>query len=145
MALPLPANRKLVGILEIISTQDDKIFDENDLKVARDISPILGQYIHSLDRRKDSTPEEQLHRISQVIHSAKHVDDILIEVKDSILDLFEADVITIYAVDSANNEIYSKVKSGDRIDKIRVPISPVSIAGWVAMSQKASTSKRLRR
>ncbi|QPJ66847.1 MAG: GspE/PulE family protein [Candidatus Nitrohelix vancouverensis] len=143
MALPLPANRKLVGILEIISTQDDKIFDENDLKVARDISPILGQYIHSLDRRKDSTPEEQLHRISQVIHSAKHVDDILIEVKNSILDLFEADVITIYAVDSANNEIYSKVKSGDRIDKIRVPISPVSIAGWVAMSQKSVNIKNV--
>jgi len=35
------------------------------------------------------------------------------------------------------NEIFSKIKSGEEINEIRVPLSPVSIAGWVGMHQKS--------
>jgi type II secretory ATPase GspE/PulE/Tfp pilus assembly ATPase PilB-like protein len=83
------------------------------------------------------SPEENLHRISQAIHSAKDIDEILIELKESILNLFEAQAITIYAVDGPKNEIFSKVKSGAEINEIRVAISPVSIAGWVASHEES--------
>ena len=142
-ATPLPFNKKLVGVLEIISNNGGKPLGESEVKVVREIAPALGQTLDRLNKIQQEKQSKEavhkgeiLHKISQTIHSAKHVDDILIELKDSILELFDATVITIYAVDSANNEIYSKVKSGDRVDKIRVPISPVSIAGWVAMTQK---------
>ena len=45
-------------------------------------------------------------------------------------------MITIYAIDASKNEIYSKLKSGDAVNEIRVPISSNSVAGYVAMSQQ---------
>ena len=89
-----------------------------------------------LGLQQNLSPEEKLHTLSQALHAAKNVDEILIELKDFILDLFDARIITIYAVDTDRNEIYSKIKSGERIDEIRVPIAVQSIAGWVALEQK---------
>ncbi len=151
LAVPLPYNRKLIGVLEIINKKEGETFSDADFKIARDISPALGLVLARLDEAvaKDGKPgekpvsaekpissEERLHNISQAIHSAKNVDEILIELKDSILKLFDATRITIYAVDATKNEIYSKMKSGDQIATIRVPISPISVAGWVALDQK---------
>jgi type II secretory ATPase GspE/PulE/Tfp pilus assembly ATPase PilB-like protein/transcriptional regulator with GAF, ATPase, and Fis domain len=89
-----------------------------------------------LSSQKNFSPEEKLHTLSLALHAAKNTDEILLELKDFILDLFDARIITIYAVDSDRNEIYSKIKSGDRIDEIRVPLAIESIAGWVALEQK---------
>lgn len=84
-------------------------------------------------------PQVKLVNIVNSIHSAKNVDEILIELKDSILETFDAALITIYAVNNQKNEIYSKIKSGNTINEIRVPISVASIAGWVALEQKMIT------
>ena len=81
-------------------------------------------------------PQQKLFQIINAIHSAKNVDEILLELKLSILELFNASLITIYAIDTSKNEIYSKLKSGDAINEIRVPISSNSVAGYVAMSQQ---------
>jgi type II secretory ATPase GspE/PulE/Tfp pilus assembly ATPase PilB-like protein/GAF domain-containing protein len=146
MVLPIPHNKKLVGVMEVIHRKNGDPFSEQDFKLAREISPAIGQILSRLEEEfgmasipTEATvaPEENLHRISQAIHSAKNIDEILIELKDSILRLFESQAITIYAVDPQSNEIFSKVKSGDQISEIRLPISPVSIAGWVGMEQKS--------
>lgn len=146
MVLPIPHNKKLVGVMEVIHRKNGEPFSEKDFKLARELSPALGQILASLEKQfgmnpipieAPVAPEEGLHRISQAIHSAKNIDEILIELKDSILKLFESQAMTMYAVDHQRNEIYSKVKSGDQINEIRLPISPVSIAGWVAMEQKS--------
>ncbi|HIN87421.1 MAG TPA: GAF domain-containing protein, partial [Nitrospinaceae bacterium] len=44
--------------------------------------------------------------------------------------------VTIYAVDEKRKEIYSKVTYGNKLGKIRVSISPRSVAGYVAMVKK---------
>jgi type II secretory ATPase GspE/PulE/Tfp pilus assembly ATPase PilB-like protein/GAF domain-containing protein len=147
MVLPIPHNKKLIGVVEVINKRrDGESFSDADFKLAREISPILGniffqleeQYgMESLPTSEVLSPEENLHQISQAIHSAKNIDEILIEFKESILNLFKAQAITIYAFDAQRNEIFSKVKSGDEINEIRAPISPVSIAGWVASHQKS--------
>ncbi len=161
LVIPLPYNRKLIGVLEVINKKNEGVFSEEDLKLARDLSPAMGLVLAKLeeeerlgiqpkkidcsvsspdaDENSGVSSEEKLHKISQAIHSAKNVDEILIELKDSILEIFEADKITIYAQDSATSEIYSKFKSGDETAEIRVPISPASIAGCVAMMQKSVT------
>ncbi len=145
MAIPLPHNKKLVGVLEVINKNSSNKFSEKDFRRAKEISPILGQAMSKLDLEKlevDSATksnlerQEKFHAITQAIHSARNVDEILIEQKNSILELFDAESITIYAVQSEKNEIVSKVKSGDSINEIRVPISPRSIAGFVALEQK---------
>ena len=69
-----------------------------------------------------------LHDIANQIHSAKNTDDILINLKDEMLSLFDADRITIYVVEGKKKEIYSRFKSEDIAREIRVPINNKSIA-----------------
>jgi len=70
--------------------------------------------------------------ISNQIHSAKNINEILINLKDQILSLFDADRITIYVVDGKKKEIYSRFLAGDFPKEIRVPINTKSIAGYTA-------------
>lgn len=85
----------------------------------------------SKDREKLSY-YKALNDISNQIHSAKDINEILITLKDQILSLFDADRITIYVVDGKKKEIYSRFKAEDISREIRVPINNKSIAGYTA-------------
>lgn len=88
--------------------------------------------------QKKLTYEQRLKDISNEIHSAKDIDHVLIGIKDHILELFDTDRITIYALaDSKRSEIYSKFKTGDGIKEIRLPLDKRSIAGYVGMSLRS--------
>ncbi|MDD4240395.1 MAG: ATPase, T2SS/T4P/T4SS family [Smithellaceae bacterium] len=73
-----------------------------------------------------------LQEITNRIHAAQNIPQILIDFKEDFLDLFNADMITIYVVDKLRNEIYSLMLAGSQLKEIRVPISNQSIAGYVA-------------
>ncbi len=75
---------------------------------------------------------EHLQQIINQIHSAKDLDHILVDLKDEILGLFDAERLTLYAVDAERKEIYSKFLDIDEVKEIRVPVSEQSIAGFVA-------------
>lgn len=68
------------------------------------------------------------------IHSADNVNTILIQIKDSIADLFNAERITIYLADTKRNLLISKVKSGSEIQQIVIPISDSSLSGYCAIN-----------
>ena len=70
--------------------------------------------------------------ITNRIHAAQNIRQILVDLKDGILNLFSAHSITIYVVDRARSEIYSLFLIGARVKEIRVPINNRSIAGHVA-------------
>ncbi|MDA8124786.1 MAG: GspE/PulE family protein [Deltaproteobacteria bacterium] len=74
--------------------------------------------------------------ITNRIHAAQNIKQILVDLKDGILNLFSAHSITIYVVDQGRNEIYSMFVSGAQVKEIRVPINNRSIAGYVANSGK---------
>jgi type II secretory ATPase GspE/PulE/Tfp pilus assembly ATPase PilB-like protein len=84
--------------------------------------------------QKELEFSKKLNFITNEIHSSKDIDDILINLRDSILSLFDADRLTIYVVDGANKEIVSRFKTGEEINEIRVPINNASIAGYSAKS-----------
>jgi len=77
-----------------------------------------------------------LREITNRIHSAKNINEILVDLKDDMLRLFDADRITIYAVDGVKKELYSRFMVGNGIKEIRVPVSPESIAGYTAHSKE---------
>jgi hypothetical protein len=79
---------------------------------------------------------ENLKNITHQLHLAENIDDILINFKDNLLELFDAERITIYAVDHAKKEIYSKIKDGSELTEIRLPINRSSIAGYCASTGK---------
>jgi hypothetical protein len=70
--------------------------------------------------------------ITNRIHAAQNIKQILVDLKDGILNLFNAHSITIYVVDRPRNEIYSMFLIGTQVKEIRVPINNKSIAGYVA-------------
>ncbi len=155
LVLPLPHNKKLIGVLELLNKQGGDKFSVEDQKTARELSASLGGLLAKLDEEGNSSSassgsgngstgggkEEKILSLSHAIHAAKNVDEILLELKDSILEMFDASLITIYALDQAKNEIYSKIKSGDAVNEIRVPLSTKSIAGCVGVEQKLANIK----
>lgn len=86
--------------------------------------------------------EEKLHirqallDITNRIHAAPNLKQILVDLKDGILNLFNAHSMTIYVVDRPRNEIYSMFLSGTQVREIRVAINNKSIAGYVANNGK---------
>ena len=74
--------------------------------------------------------------ITNRIHAAQNIKQILVDLKDGILNLFNAHSITIYVVDRTRNEIYSMFLIGAQVKEIRVPINNRSIAGYVANTGK---------
>ncbi len=75
---------------------------------------------------------EQVRRITNQIHAAKDLDQILLDLHKDILGLFDAEGLTLYAVDPERKEIFSKVPHIDSVEEIRVPISEASLAGFTA-------------
>jgi len=84
--------------------------------------------------QKELEFSKRLNFITNKIHSSRDIDDILINLRDSILGVFDADRLTIYVVDGAKKEIVSRFKTGEEINEIRVPINNASIAGYSAKS-----------
>uniref|UniRef100_C6DY88 Putative phytochrome sensor protein n=1 Tax=Geobacter sp. (strain M21) TaxID=443144 RepID=C6DY88_GEOSM len=68
------------------------------------------------------------------IHSSGNLNTILIQLKDSIAALFKAERLTIYVIDQKQKMLMSKVKSGEEIQQITVPIGSNSLAGFCALS-----------
>ncbi|MBW2567774.1 MAG: GspE/PulE family protein [Deltaproteobacteria bacterium] len=78
----------------------------------------------------------KLQDICNKIYAASNVDEILVNLKDEITNLFEAERLTVYVVDGKKRELVSRFKSGDEMSEIRVPVSLTSIAGYSAFKQK---------
>jgi transcriptional regulator with GAF, ATPase, and Fis domain len=143
IVVPLPFNKKLVGVMEIINKKGEQSFGQEDFFKAKAIAPIMGMAIAKLrDKGKEPsnggspTQERQIHVLSQMIHSSDNFEDLLKRLKEPLLKYFEAEAVTIYGVDEDRKEIYSKVTYGNKLGKIRVPISSKSVAGYVAMVKK---------
>ncbi|MFQ5449029.1 MAG: ATPase, T2SS/T4P/T4SS family [Nitrospinaceae bacterium] len=136
LVVALPFNKRLMGVLELLNKVGEEKFTEGDVRQARELSSTLG---HALVKLELEEIEQKLQATTHAIHSAKNIDEILLELKEPILELFNANLITIYAVDPKKKEIYSKIKSGTSINEIRVPISPKSISGCVALEKRPVT------
>jgi type II secretory ATPase GspE/PulE/Tfp pilus assembly ATPase PilB-like protein len=84
---------------------------------------------------------QELQEITNEINSAKNLNEILIDLRNRVLGLFGADRLTIYVVDGTTKEIYSRFKAGDEINEIRVPISEISVSGFVAKTSQTINIK----
>ena len=80
----------------------------------------------------NSRIRKELLDITNRIHAAQNMKQILVDLKNGILNLFNANSITIYVVDKLRNEIFSMFLAGTQLKEIRLPINNKSIAGYVA-------------
>ncbi len=80
----------------------------------------------------------QLHQVTARIHDTENVEQIMLETSQDICKLLNADRLTLYAVNEDRMSIVSKIKTGLNSSRdLKLPISPQSLAGYVAYSKKA--------
>ncbi len=84
---------------------------------------------------------KRLIEIANMINSAPSIQEILVDIKDKMLDLVEAERVTVFALDTKNQELFSLVKAGAEVKEIRVPKTFGSIAGFTALSRKTANIK----
>jgi|SaaInlStandDraft_7_1057024.scaffolds.fasta_scaffold01603_9 type II secretory ATPase GspE/PulE/Tfp pilus assembly ATPase PilB-like protein/GAF domain-containing protein len=133
LVVALPYNKRLMGVLECLNHESGEIFSDGYVRQAKELSTTLG---HALAKLEVEDIESKIQDTAHAIHSAGTIDEILLDLQRPILQLFDSGLITIYAVDEIRNEIYSKIKSGNQVNEIRVPISEKSISGCVALTKK---------
>ena len=80
---------------------------------------------------------KKLQTVTNKIHATRNIGEIMLELSGEICALFEADRLTIYVTGEDKATIVSKVKTGlGSFKDIRLPISPQSIAGYVAYHKR---------
>ncbi|MDO8286785.1 MAG: ATPase, T2SS/T4P/T4SS family [Rhodoferax sp.] len=78
----------------------------------------------------------QLHHVTARIHDTENLEQIMLETSQDICKLLNADRLTLYAVNEDQTAIVSKIKTGlTSSSDLKLPISPQSIAGYVAFSR----------
>src|SRR5215831_1527339 len=75
---------------------------------------------------------EHIKRITNQIHAASELDQILLDLHKEILSLFDAEDLTLFAFDSEKKEIFSKVPHIDTVEEVRISITEQSLAGFCA-------------
>jgi type II secretory ATPase GspE/PulE/Tfp pilus assembly ATPase PilB-like protein len=79
----------------------------------------------------------QLHQVTARIHETENLEQIMLEASQDICKLLNADRLTLYVVNEDQSAIISKIKTGlNTSSDLKLPISPQSIAGYVAFSRK---------
>ncbi|MCG6924735.1 MAG: GspE/PulE family protein [Acidobacteria bacterium] len=91
--------------------------------------------------QRELSYRKRLIEIANRINSAPGIPEILVDLKDPMLDLVEAERVTLYALDTRNQELFSLFKVGQEVREIRVPKSFASIAGFTALSRKTANVK----
>lgn len=73
--------------------------------------------------------------IKNGLHEAGDLDTIFL-LQPQLTRLMEAERITLYVCDTRSRELFSKMKSGEDISEIRIPLDYSSIAAFAAIRQR---------
>lgn len=80
--------------------------------------------------------EETLQKIDRLLEAHPSLMDAYQQLEPIILSLFEAQRMSIFQRRRQHQDLVARFKTGKETLQIKVPISPQSIAGYVALSQK---------
>ncbi len=100
-------------------------------------NPLPNATGDSIEQLRNSLDyQTRLNRVSDLIHEADSFAEVMPKVLPDLLLLLSAERLTIYQKARNGREIVSKLKLGDAINEIRVPLSTTSISGYCALSQE---------
>ena len=81
--------------------------------------------------------QQRLQVVTNKVHGAKDIDEILTDVSIELCGLFLADRLTIYLTSEDKGSIISKVKTGlNSFKDIKLPINEQSVAGFVGVNRR---------
>ena len=96
--------------------------------------PTDARTLSALQARIDYA--ERVKNVTNRIHAASNLDELLVSLSRDMLSLFEAEHLTLYAVEQGKAELYSRFLDIDQLHEIRVPIGEGSVAGFVAQHKQ---------
>jgi len=86
--------------------------------------------------------QKHLAAVTNRVHAASNIDEIILDVSSDICALFNADRLTIYTLGEDKQTIVSKVKIGlNSFKDLKLPVAEHSIAGYVALARKTINIK----
>ena len=103
--------------------------------MAQTVLPKKSKSGSATDRRSREF-QTRLNQIYERLSDAENLESVLSELREELPDLLHCDRVTIYERTLDGREIVSIFLSAQDLEEIRLPMSPTSIAGYVAMSQK---------
>ena len=105
---------------------------------SNDVSSVTdGQPLKQRNMSLDALFNRQLQQLCVRILEAESVEQIMLDMSHEICVLLNADRLTLYAVNDERTAIVSKIKTGlNSSRELKLPISPQSIAGYVAFSKQ---------
>ena len=77
---------------------------------------------------------DKLQPVVNRVLSAESITQTLFELTEELQQIFDADKVTVYAIDRSKRQLFSRNFSSSEGHEIRVDISPKSLAGFVAAS-----------
>lgn len=78
-----------------------------------------------------------LQAVTNKVHAAGDIDEIMLEVSKDICGLFNADRLTIYTLSEDKSFLTSRVKTGlDSFQDLKLPLCERSIAGYVGLTRE---------
>ncbi len=81
--------------------------------------------------------QQRLQAVTNKVHGAKDIDEILTDVSIELCGLFLADRLTVYLTSEDKGSIISKVKTGlNSFKDIKLPINEQSVAGFVGVNKR---------
>src|SRR5262245_25958867 len=101
----------------------------------------MSSTMRAADPQRELHYRKRLIEIANMTNSASSIQDILVDIKDKVLDLVEGERVTIFALDTKNQELFSLFKAGQEVKEIRVPKTFGSIAGFTALSRRTANIK----
>jgi GAF domain-containing protein len=80
---------------------------------------------------------QHLQAVTNKIHAADEIDELMLDLSPDICKLFNCDRLTLYAVSKDKKFIFSKVKTGIATSQdLVLPIDESSVAGYCVMSER---------
>ncbi|GAB4333980.1 MAG: hypothetical protein Kow0089_02970 [Desulfobulbaceae bacterium] len=80
--------------------------------------------------------ELRFKKLANAIHAASSPNEIMVGLRDRILDVYHVEMATIFLIDAKRMELVSWIMlPGNFLRKIRVPVDKTSIAGYVAATR----------
>lgn len=97
-------------------------------------APVYAEDVRSQEKPRLTTAQlKMLIKAAQLVNSNIKIDDVLNSIVTAASSLTQADRGTLYIVDAAHQQLWSKVLKGENIEEIRLKIGQ-GLAGYVAQT-----------
>lgn len=143
MTLPMTAEGRNVGAIEVINKKDNMSFTPEDQSFAMILADQAGAIVGNDTTFKGTEARirrfNTLMEVSQEINRISDLHQLLDKIMEAAKVVMRADASSLFLLDEKANELYiesAQGEAGAQIKQIRLPVGK-GIAGWVAQKGKA--------